>query len=79
MNNVVSIDPIKRGADWVIDNLIRMSESKQLILRFTFPQSEDDDFTNQVFAPDDVRLRDLLMARAILDDLIHDLMRNQRV
>jgi len=77
MGNVVNIDPVIRGSEWVVESLIDKAADGSYVMGLSFPQEGSEDSAH-VFAPDDVSLNNLLLARAILDEIIHDLMKSGR-
>jgi hypothetical protein len=67
MGTVTSLP--KRGGAWVLEELAKNVEKKYRILGFAF-----GDGPAGGIMPDELRLTDLLMARAILDITIHKMM-----
>lgn len=78
MGEVVSFDPIERGNEWALELLQEHSDKGMMIMGFSFPRDGDKDNACSVISPDDIRLSDILMARAILDIMINDMMRAGR-
>jgi len=78
MGEVVSINPAVRGAEWVIDELTDRVSKGDRVLGFSFPMEKNPEGYSSIIAPDEVALSNLLLARAILDELIHDMMSSGR-
>jgi hypothetical protein len=77
MGTIVKFDRNARGAEWALEKLAEHAASKARIMGFAFEITDGGAPTSAIM-PDELQLKDLLMARAILDETISELMKNNR-